>query len=86
MMVADLERDGVTVATVVLHKGKLTVRTDDRTLEQQLSRFFHGPETLWEKGARRIELPGSEAHFAARCRGLIRLGLRARLETETHRT
>jgi hypothetical protein len=81
MIAVELEREGVTVATVVLHKGKVTVRTADRTLEQQLSRFFHVPETLWEKGTRRIELPGSEAHFAARCRGLIRLGLRARLET-----
>jgi hypothetical protein len=83
MIVADLDRDGVTVATVVLHKGKITVRTEDRTLELRLSRFFQAPETLWEKGVRTLEMPGSEAHFRSRCRGVMRHGLQARLTPVT---
>ncbi len=78
MIAAELfDKDGTKVATAVLHKGKITVRTDDRALEHRLIAFFNAPETIWENGQRKLELTGTEAHFLARCRGLHRHGLTA---------
>jgi hypothetical protein len=70
-----LDRDGIRVATAVLHKGRISIRTEDRTLEARLLAFFNAPADLWENGEPRTELAGSEAHFLARLRALDRQGL-----------
>jgi hypothetical protein len=78
MMSADLfDPAGTKIGTAVLHKGKITIRTEDHALEQRLIAFFHAPDTMWKDGEKRTEMAGSEAHFEARCRGLHRHGLTA---------
>lgn len=76
MISADLfDRSGVHVATAILHKGKISIRTEDRALETRLLAFFSAPETLWRDGEPHTELAGTEAHFSGRLRALHRQGL-----------
>jgi hypothetical protein len=76
MISADLfDRSGERVATAVLHKGKISIRTEDRALEARLLAFFNAPETLWHNGDPQTELAGTEAHFHGRLRALHRQGL-----------
>jgi hypothetical protein len=76
MISAELyDRSGAHAATAVLHKGRISVRTDDRALETRLIAFFHAPQIAWVNGERRTELAGSEAHFEARLRAIHHQGL-----------